>query len=223
MSAVVLGGTGAIGASLVTQLSHDKRFQRILVVSRRELDLATTFPEANLSNLQCLVVDFAQLSTTLFKHLDAGMLAFNALGTTQKQAGSKAGFKAIDHGYSLAFAKVCEQVGTSKLIMVTAAGAKIGSISFYNHIKGLVERDVAEHHIETIHFLRPSLLLGRPADGRATEQLAQCLLAPIARWLPLSIRPVHVDVAASAMIVCAFELDGINVISNQYIHTLARQ
>jgi uncharacterized protein YbjT (DUF2867 family) len=70
---------------------------------------------------------------------------------------------------------------------------------FYNRVKGEVERDIQALGLPCVFFARPSLLLGRPEDGRLAEKWASVLLAPASRWLPRSVRPIEVRVVAAAM------------------------
>ena len=70
-------------------------------------------------------------------------------------------------------------------------------------------------------FARPSLLLGRPEDGRLVETWASVLLAPASRWLPRSVRPIEVRVVAAAMVDAALgSADGRAsfVLSNAAMH-----
>lgn len=174
-TAIILGATGAVGTQLVTQLSQREEVANIRLLTRREIDLFSDFPYANTSKINNHIVDFAQLEQQAKLLISSGSVAFVALGTTQKQAGSKAAFRRIDYDLVLAFARACKAADISKLGVVTALGAKVGSASFYNRVKGEVERDIKALNLPSVFFARPSLLLGRPDDGRFAEKLADVI------------------------------------------------
>ncbi|MCG7591273.1 MULTISPECIES: NAD(P)H-binding protein [unclassified Halomonas] len=220
-TAIVLGATGAIGQHLVTQLSRRNEVKSVIVITRRELDVAREFPHAIASKLQPALLDFERLEAEVAELLPAGAVAFVALGTTKKQAGSKEAFRRVDHGLVLAFARACKTAGVSKLGVVTAHGANARSSVFYNRVKGEVERDIQALGLPCVFFARPSLLLGRPEDGRLAETWASALLAPASRWLPRSVRPIEVRVVAAAMVDAALgSTDGRAsfVLSNAAMH-----
>lgn len=220
-TAIVLGATGAIGQHLVTQLTRRDEVKSVIVITRRELDVAREFSRAIASKLQPALLDFERLEAEVAELLPAGAVAFVALGTTKKQAGSKEAFRRVDHGLVLAFARACKTAGVSKLGVVTAHGTNARSSAFYNRVKGEVERDIQALGLPCVFFARPSLLLGRPEDGRLAETWASALLAPASRWLPRSVRPIEVRVVAAAMVDAALgSTDGRAsfVLSNAAMH-----
>ncbi|WP_445010034.1 NAD(P)H-binding protein [Vreelandella stevensii] len=221
-TAIVLGATGAIGQHLVTQLSQRDEVESVIVVTRRELDIAREFPHAIASKLQLALLDFESLEAEVAELLPAGAVAFVALGTTKKQAGSKEAFRRVDHGLVLAFARACKAAGVSRLAVVTAHGANARSSIFYNRVKGEVERDIQALGLPCVFFARPSLLLGRPEDGRLAETWASAVLAPAVRWLPLTLRPISVEAVASGMVKVALEEATPSAVqSNAALHRLS--
>ncbi|MCL5426023.1 MAG: NAD(P)H-binding protein [Gammaproteobacteria bacterium] len=204
-TAIVIGATGAIGTQLVTQLSQRDDVANLMVITRRELNLQRYFPEAIPSKIQSHIVDFEQLEPQAAALMPSGSIAFVALGTTRKQAGSEEAFRRIDHGLVLAFARACKGAGVSRLGVVTAHGANVSSAAFYNRVKGEVERDIQVLNLPCVFFARPSLLLGRPDDGRLIEKVASTLLAPASSFLPKSVRPISTARVAAAMIDEGFD------------------
>lgn len=225
-TAVVLGATGAVGTQLVTQLSQRVDLAQVILIARRKLNLQHDFPGAITSKLQAHIVDFEQLEQQTAPLIPSGSVAFVALGTTKKQAGSEEAFRYIDHDLVLAFARACKAAEVSRLGVVTAHGANPRSVSFYNRVKGEVERDIQALALPSVFFARPSLLLGRPDDGRFAEKLASVLLAPTVSLLPKSVRPISVECVAVAMIEVAFSAGFKTpsfVLSNAEMHQRAHQ
>lgn len=223
-TAIVLGATGAVGTQLVTQLSQREDVANIILISRRAFDVLLNFPDAITSKITHQIIDFEQLEQQAKPLIPAGSVAFIALGTTQKQAGSKANFRQIDHGLVIAFARACKAAEVSKLGVVTAFGANISSVSFYNRVKGEVERDIQALNLPSVFFARPSLLLGRPDDDRFAEKLADSLLTPISSFLPASVRPISTKSVASALIDVTYDAennDSSLVLSNATMHQRA--
>lgn len=205
MKAVIIGGTGAVGKELVSQLSQHQDIEEIIVISRRKLNMAEQFPESekfqiNASKIHVAVVDFSDLEKQLKSIIPENSLAFMTLGTTQKIAGSKERFKAIDYGYALSFAKACKDCDVQVLGVLTALGANPKSKSYYSKIKGEIENDISALNINSLYFFQPSLLLGRPKDGRAKEIWAERLLTPILNFIPKAVRPIHTQAVARAMV-----------------------
>jgi uncharacterized protein YbjT (DUF2867 family) len=220
-TAIVLGATGAVGTQLVTQLSQRDDIEKVIVITRRELDVLRDFSDAITSKIQAHIVDFEQLEQQVTPLIPPGSVAFVMLGTTRKQAGSHEAFRYIDHGLVLAFARACKAAVVSRLGVVTAHGANARSASFYNRVKGEVERDIQALTLPSVFFARPSLLLGRPDDGRFAEKLASVLLSPTASLLPKTVRPISTARVAAAMIDVAYDAEykrPVFVLSNAEMH-----
>lgn len=221
-TAIVLGATGAVGTQLVTQLTHRNDIANVILITRREKDVLREFSDANTSKIHFHIVDFEQLEKQVAPLIPSGSLAFVALGTTKKQAGSKEAFRYIDHDLVLAFARACKASAVSRLGVVTALGANTRSVSLYNRVKGEIERDIQALALPGVFFARPSLLLGRPDDGRLAEKWASALLVPTSSLLPESVRPIAVECVAAAMIEVALDAGAKPpsfVLSNAEMHT----
>jgi len=150
------------------------------------------------------VVDFAALPA-----LPAADEAYCCLGTTIKQAGSQAAFRAVDFDAVLGFARAALAAGVRRFAVVSALGAGPRSASFYNRVKGEMEAAVATLGFDSVVIARPSLLAGeREALGqpsRAGEQWALRLSAPFAGLIPKSVRPIQARTVARGMLAALGE------------------
>lgn len=196
-TALVLGGTGLIGNHLLNQIVKDQSWDRIVVLTRRPLGMAS-------DKIVEVIADATQLDDVA-DQLVADTV-FCALGTTQKVAGGRENFRKIDHDYILRCAEIAHANGAKRFILVSSVGAKVGSPSYYTHVKGETERDLEKIGFETLDFLQPSLLTGARKDFRWNEAIGGKIL-PAFNFLmvgPLKkIRPIEGAQVARAMAAIA--------------------
>ena len=196
-SALLAGASGLIGRSLLAQLLESPRYKRVHILLRRGLTDLPAHPK-----LTRAVVDFGNLP-----RLPAVDDVFIALGTTIRTAGSQAAFRRVDFDAVLGTARAGKAAGAKRLLVVSALGADAGSRVFYNRVKGEMEQAVVALGYETVVIAQPSLLVGDRASlgqpARSGEQWAIRLLGPVIDWVPRSVRPIHAEVVAGAMIQAA--------------------
>ncbi len=193
-TALVAGATGAVGSALLTRLLADARYGTVNVLTRRPLGL-------NHSKLVELPLDDLGPAA-----LGAKLLAedvFCCLGTTQKKAGSRAGFERVDYHLVLELARAALAQGAKQFLVVSSVGASLKAASFYLRVKARMEQAVLDLGYTGTHILRPSLLIAARQESRPGEWLAQ-KLAPLADPLlqgRLAIyRTVRAEDVADAML-----------------------
>jgi uncharacterized protein YbjT (DUF2867 family) len=190
---LLAGATGLIGGELIQLLLAHKPPPELHALVRRR-------PEVADARAHWLTVDFSRLPA-----LPAANEAWCCLGTTIKQAGSQAAFRAVDFDAVVAFAKVARQAGATRFGVVSALGASVRSATFYNRVKGEMEATIGALGFDSVVIARPSLLagdraaLGQPA--RSGEQLALWLTGPIAGLIPKGLRPIKARTVARGMMV----------------------
>lgn len=189
--ALVAGGTGLVGSRLLRRLLEDPRYAKVKLLSRRAPDLQH-------AKLEVLLVDLADLAGVDLAADDV----YCCLGTTLRQAGSKAAFERVDYHMVVDLARATKKAGAKQFLVVSSLGAGTRSPAFYSRVKGRMEQAVSEAGFEAVHILRPSLLLGTREQRRPAEDLAQ-RAAPLLRLLlrgPLAIyRPIAADQVAGEM------------------------
>jgi len=105
--------------------------------------------------------------------------AVSALGTTMRQAGSQAAFRAVDLDMVAAFAQAAAAAGARRMMTVSSVGADRDSANFYLQTKGEMEAALEALGFERLDILRPGLLRGpRGGDRRPGERIA-IALSPI--------------------------------------------
>jgi uncharacterized protein YbjT (DUF2867 family) len=163
-TALIIGATGLIGKQVLHYLLASPIYKQINVLTRRSTGVQH-------ERLNEIFFDFDKPDASLVKADDV----FCCLGTTIKKAGSEEAFKKVDFQYPLQIGRLAKLNGSSKYLIVTAMGADPRSFIFYNRVKGEVERELTDLHFETLHILRPSLLLGNRGETRVAEKIGETL------------------------------------------------
>ncbi len=214
--ALIAGATGLIGNELLQSLIRGRHYQKISVLSRREIEtsskrvetIITTFPEFSDDTVPEGVTD-----------------VFCCLGTTMKKAGSKEAFREVDYSYPLKIAKIARAKGAQQYLLISAMGADAKSAIFYNQVKGEAEEAIIKLKFPAFHVFRPSLLMGDRDEQRTGEKIAQLMMGGIS---PLMVgflekyRPIEgKDVAAAMYRMAKKELNGRYVFESDKIQVLA--
>jgi uncharacterized protein YbjT (DUF2867 family) len=212
---LLAGGTGLIGHELIQLLLHKPPLALHALVRQR--------PEAADARAHWLQVDFGRLPA-----LPAADEAYCCLGTTIKQAGSQAGFRAVDFDAVLAFARAARAAGVTRFGVVSALGASARSATFYNRVKGEMEAAVGALGFDSLVIVRPSLLAGdRAALGqplRTGEQLALWLTGPIAGLIPKGMRPINARTVARGMMVALHQQQpGVRIVESGELQELGHE
>lgn len=196
-TAIILGGTGAVGRELLDRLLANDAWVRVVGIGRGSAPLAHP-------RLGWIRSELAELPTML-----AGQQyddAFCCLGATMKRAGSRAAFRAVDVDGVTVFARAARSSGAEFFGLVSAAGAAAGSRSFYLAAKGEAEAAVAGLGFPRLAIMQPGLLRGSREDFRLGERLGQfaapltdrLMLGPLARYRSVAIAAVAAALIAAA-------------------------
>ena len=164
---LLVGATGMVGSAVIERFGATA----LTVLTRREIgELAPQHAQEVASTDGWPAIITAAKPTTLIC----------CLGTTIRQAGSQAAFRAVDHNLILAAASAAKRAGTSHMIAVSSVGASAKAGNFYLRTKGETEDDLRALGFDRLDLLRPGLLRGdRPGPPRLGEGLAT-IAAPFA-------------------------------------------
>ena len=183
-----------MGGLLLQRLGADPGVERVVVPTRRPLGRDVP------SKAEPVVVDFARLDD------HPGLLGvdqlFLCLGTTIRRAGSQAAFRAVDLDLVAELARRAVDAGAEDCFLVSSMGADPNSRVFYSRVKGEAEAAVRALPWRTLGILRPSLILGRRAERRPAERLAQLAaraLGPLMRGPLARYRAIAAADVAEAM------------------------
>jgi uncharacterized protein YbjT (DUF2867 family) len=188
---IILGATGQVGQALLQLALQHPEISRVVAPTRRPLP-----PHANLDNP---LVDYDALpETAIWWKAD---LALCALGTTLRQAKSRAGFYRVDHDYVLAAAKLTKGAGTPAFGLVSSLGADASSRLFYLRTKGETEQALSTLGFASLVLVRPSLLIGGSrSSARHLEAFGLFLGKHLASLLPRHYRAVTTTQVARALL-----------------------
>lgn len=184
-----MGATGLVGSALLQKLLESAEYQKVISFTRRETSQKH-------SKLEERVLPLENLESEALNQID---VAFCALGTTMKKAGSKAAFKEVDYEHVMRFARLVHRHGCAKFVLVSAMGASTESFVFYNRVKGEVENAVQALGFSATHIVRPSLLLGERQENRLGEGLGQKVSQWINPVIPANYRAIEGTQVAHAM------------------------
>ena len=216
---VVAGGSGVVGSRLLAELLARPDVERVVAVGRRPLALQHAKLESRVVDLR----DAAAIAGVLPDGADA---AFCALGTTMRQAGSKAAFRAVDLDAVVALASAARTRGVGHFLLVSSLGADARSAGFYLRTKGEAEAGVVRHGPPEVTIVRPSFIddEGTRRDRRIGERLALPvaravfgLVGRTSRWAPVTATTI-----ARSLVRLAFDaFDApMRIVESDQLHVL---
>jgi len=203
-TAVVIGATGLIGSQLVELLRDDNEFSEVRILTRRPLSISHP-------KLSVHIVAFDNYHD-LKEKISTGHSLFCCVGTTQKKVkGDKAAYRKVDFDIPVNSAHAAMENGIKRYLLVSSVGADADSNNFYLKLKGEAEQAISKQPFESVHFFRPSVLLGPRSEFRMGEKIAQgsmqlfsfMLLGGLKKYKPIQSKDV-----AKAMIAAAKKTNG---------------
>lgn len=206
---LLVGATGLVGQAVLRQALADASIARVIAPTRRELELR----HARLENP---TVDFDALpAEAAWWQVDAVICT---LGTTIKQAGSRAAFRKVDYEYPLSVARCARAHGAGAYALTSSMGAKATSRAFYLRTKGEVERDLAACGYESLTLVRPSLIGGERGERRWAEALGLKIFAALGPVLPRRYRIAPAErIAATLLAAVRAARPGVRVVESEEI------
>ncbi|OAN13594.1 nucleoside-diphosphate sugar epimerase [Photobacterium jeanii] len=183
--AVIAGASGLVGDELLHQLLAHDEIRTVYSLSRRELPFHSK---------KLVQIVHPELRVTEWSDQQATpQLGFICLGTTLKQAGSKAALKAVDYDLVKDVATTMKMIGVQHIIVISSLFAHPLSPSHYLRCKGKMEKAIKAMGFEHCTFVRPGPLKGERSKPRRDEVLTQgilqalqpLLIGPLAHFTPI--------------------------------------
>ncbi len=209
-TAVILGASGSVGQALLAEVVRSGGFARILVMTRRPLDLQTSsqveerlVPSMEPEKLFQAVVD-------ALRELAGEVIGFSVLGVGAGTAKlSLEAHRAVDVELNAAFARGLKASGkVQHLALMSAAGADINArttgsgaagMSRYSRVKGEAEAAVTRDGPAVVSIFRPAMIVG----SRHTPWLLSVVLPLFSAVTPAKFRSIRTTEIAAAMVATA--------------------
>lgn len=213
MRIAMIGATGLIGRSLAPRLAADND---LLLIGRRS---------AAVAGAEERIGPIGEWPNSL-----AGVtidVAISTLGTTWKQAGNWAAFRAVDVEAVIGFARAARAAGARRMLAVSSVGALPGARNKYLAMKGEVERELRQIGFERLDIIRPGLLRGdRGSDRRLGERIG-IAISPVVNLLLRGrldrFAAIDADQVAAAMAaLVGVEAKGRHIHHNRNLTALAK-
>lgn len=215
-TAIVLGGSGSVGAALLRELFHDDGFGAVITLSRRSLpDVVDMARAAGRPLVEKLVPDMrpetlAAATLEAATDVDGDLEGFSVLGVgagTSKLTLDQ--HRAVDVALNEAFARALRDSGKVRhLAFMSAAGADptakatgsgAAGLSRYNRVKGESEEAVRASGPAIVSVFRPAMIIG----SQHTPWLLEKALPLFSFITPAKFKSIRVDQIARAMIAAA--------------------
>ncbi|HHP7240682.1 MAG TPA: NAD-dependent epimerase/dehydratase family protein [Cyclobacteriaceae bacterium] len=167
-TAFIVGATGLVGKALLNLLFKEKYYDRIIVLTRRPIDIK----EKRLEEL--IIKNFDLLDQ--YKDWLTANDYYCCLGTSLKKAGSHEEFRKVDLEYPLKIASIAEEHPSfESFMLVSSVAANPNSAATYNRVKGELEQELRKLNLNSLHIFRASLLVGPREEYRPGEIAARLL------------------------------------------------
>lgn len=182
MKVLLLGATGLIGHHCLEGLLAAPEVSQVIAPTRR------TLPN-KVAKLQNVLVDFDRLDE--YPELFDVSSIICCLGTTMKQAGSRANFRKVDFQYCKDAAELGRAHRAKSFLLVSAIGAKATSPVYYSRVKGELEQKLRSLEYDYLSIYRPSMLLGERDEFRFAEVLYSKVTPLVDLFMRGPLKPYH--------------------------------
>lgn len=194
LTVLLAGATGLIGSHCLELLLANPNVKKVIAPTRRTI--------ANTSDkLRNVLVDFDRLDE--YPELFECDAIICCIGTTSRQAGSKAAFRRVDFQYCADLAELGRSHTAKAFYLVSAIGADAGSLFFYSRVKGELERRLIQLEYDYLSIYRPSLLIGDRHETRLAESLgirASKVINPFLSGSLAQYKAIPAESVAKAMV-----------------------
>lgn len=187
---LLIGSTGVVGQHVLRQALVAPQIGTVVALTRQPL-----VPHPKLTNP---LIDFRSLRAEDPWWAVDGVIS--TLGTTQRRAGSPEAFREVDHGYTLAVARLAHLQGASRFALTSSLGADVSARSFYLRTKGETERDIEQIGFLSLTIARPGLLGGVRSERRMSEDIGKVGLGWLGPLLPRRWRVSQPERVAQSLV-----------------------
>lgn len=212
---MIIGATGLTGNCLLRLLLNDGRYNKVLALSRRSIDILH-------GKLEVEMVDFNRL-----KDYKPGIQVdevYCCIGTTKSKTPNENAYRKVDFEIPFHAAKMARTNGLTTFVVMSSMGANPKSKVFYSRLKGEMEEAVKEQGILHTIIVRPSLIAGDRDEKRLGESLMKGLMTFINPFLIGVLKPyrsIRPEAIARAMIYLSNSSSGVLTVPSDQLQYMA--
>ncbi|MEM9326722.1 MAG: NAD-dependent epimerase/dehydratase family protein [Bacteroidota bacterium] len=217
-TALIAGATGVVGRELLRLLLEHDYYDRIVVVTRKELNIKD-------NRIDVLILkDFEQLPQYADRiNVDH---VYCLIGATLRNAGTKDNFRKINHDFPLLLAQTVKDLPNfEQFVFASSYGANANSPLLFNRIKGETEEAMQRIGLKSLKIFRYSLLMGFKGEWRWGDELSKAMSALLSFFVIGSRRKMLMiqgaEVAKSMFLIAQEGKEGTDKYRPQDMHRLA--
>jgi len=204
-SAIVIGGTGSVGAHLVNKLINSPLYSQVTVISRRELPPSPKLNVVIWNNFDDALLEHPEKTVAIFEGHD---VMFCCLGASRESAigllynPKKYGkfFRTVDYEYVVGAASAAHRAGVPYFSVVSVLGADPKAWFLLTRIKGEMETKLQEIDFKWLSIFQPSQLMRDAAETSSfLERVGLPLFVLFNRWIPDKYKGIRIEIVAEAM------------------------
>ena len=211
IKAIIIEGTGGVGAFLVQKLLASSKYAKVTVISRNKI---LEHPKLNTIIWKDFSKNFLEKkeeSVEIFKDHDVLFCCLGApekalLGLFFNRKKYAALFQKVDYDYTVAAAKIGYKAGIPNFSVISSPSAKPSAKFIYSKIKWNMEQAIKNNGFKKVSIFHPYHLM-KPANNQANflKKITKNFVALIASILPAKQKAIKVEDVAKAMML-EFEL-----------------
>ena len=171
LNVAMVGGSGACGRELISQIIKNSRFSKVKVFTRRILPEWEPLLKDPNSKLEIHKVDSLDgMKGWDPKLMDKVDTCFCCLGGRTKTGDAE--FYKTDYTYYVEFGEYAKAAGVPHYSIISSSSASPTSWFYYFKVKGMAEEAIKKIGFPFVSIFRPGVLLNRNNDSRFGEKLA---------------------------------------------------
>lgn len=177
-AAIILGGTGQVGAATIAELLALSACREIVSITRKPVALQ---PRVRNVVLDTAAADFADrtdaLARELLSHSPASAISCVGVGSGSARW-TEEDLRKLELGVVGAFARGCHSAGIAQFCLLSAAGSSPRSRIRYARIMGLKEDTVRSVGFPRLAIFRPGIIAGNAHTPSWVAMLGRLIPGP---------------------------------------------
>lgn len=168
LKAFVLGATGTAGKSIVKALIEHPNFDKVTLISRRTLELASIADHPNIAKIHQKIIDFEDVEKYAndFVGYDVGFCALgtSSVGMTKEQ------YYHITHDYVINTAQLAHSGGCKQFHFISGRSTSKDSHFAWARTKAEVEEKLSKMGFERVCIYRPAGIIKDKSEVSTTGE-----------------------------------------------------